>query len=92
MPMNTNPYSPRVRADFAMDADLAPQTLWGVDILSAGQLDVTDIDGNEVSYTFTEFDPAQAGPYTQFPYRLRLQIKTVHASSTVPDADIIPLI
>lgn len=90
--MNVNRYSPRVRASLPMDTNLAPQTLWGVDILSAGQLDIVDIDGNEVSYTFTEFDPAQAGPYTQFPYRLQLQIREVKASSTVPDADIIPLI
>lgn len=92
MPVNTNQYSPRLRASLPLDTDLGPQTLWGVDILEAGQLDLVDIDGNEVSYTFTEFDPAVAGAYTQFPYRLRLQIKQVKSSSTVPDAAIIPLI
>jgi len=89
--MNVNPYSPRTRP-LVKNTVLHPKSLWGVDILEAGTLDVIDIDGNTVSYNFEEFDATQPGSYTLFPYRLQLQINQILSSSTVPDASIIPLI
>ena len=69
-----------------------PVTLRGVDVLIAGTLKVRTVNGQEATYTFTEFDPAQAGPYTTFPYRLELQIVRIYdTGSSLTASDLVPL-
>lgn len=81
--INHDLHSPTVLpvAAFSDTADLT-KTVRAIDILTGGTLKVTDIEDNDVTYTFTNFNPAASGAYTLFPYRLELQIKRIWATGT----------
>lgn len=68
-------------------------SLRGVDVLAAGTLKVTDIEGNDVTYTFYDLhDGATPGPVTMFPYRLLLQIKRIwDTGSSLTNTNVIGL-
>lgn len=81
--LNTDLHSPTFwhGAQPALGTVLNP-TLRGVDVLSAGVVKITDIEGQQRTYTFYDFDPQNGGPVSQIPCRLEIQIRSVDADTT----------
>ncbi len=80
-----------VQPNLAYDADLEPP-LRAIDVLTEGQLQVMDIEGNTVSYPLVAYLDA-AGEYTTFPFRLEMNILRIIGDGagsvgTAPETDI----
>lgn len=83
---------PTLQAIVQHDTNRQTYRLGGIIVNAAGTLKVGDPLGNSFTFTFTEFDPAQAGAYTSFPYRLDLDIDRVYdTGTTIADGDMIGL-
>lgn len=74
--------------------DTNPQSfkLQGIIVNAEGTLKVRDAQGNEFTFTFTEFDATGPGAYSIFPSRLDIEVTHVlNTGTTIADGDMIGL-
>ncbi len=65
-------------------------TLRGIDVLGAGVVVVEDIEGNEQTYVFNDFD-ATGNAYATFPRRLKGRFRRLLSDTTVDLSNLIAL-